>query len=101
MGSYRNRWGRRMSDLVLARVAALKTTPAPALKAMWRDLFETEPPLPRKPARLPHPGTRLRASAVGRHFCNAAAGSLRVTAPRAPVATAFGTSRSSRVLCVM
>ena len=33
-----------MSDSVLARVAALKTTPTPALKAMWRDLFETEPP---------------------------------------------------------
>jgi hypothetical protein len=25
-------------------VAALKTTPTPALKDMWRDLFETEPP---------------------------------------------------------
>ena len=33
-----------MSDSVLARVAALKTTPTPALKSMWRDLFETEPP---------------------------------------------------------
>jgi hypothetical protein len=33
-----------MTDSVLARVAALKTTPTPALKAMWRDLFETEPP---------------------------------------------------------
>ena len=35
---------------------------------------------------------RLRASAVGRHFCYDAVGSLRVTAPRAPVASAFGTS---------
>ena len=34
----------KMTDSVLARVAALKTTPTPALKAMWRDLFETEPP---------------------------------------------------------
>ena len=33
-----------MTDSVLARVAALKTTPTPALKSMWRDLFETEPP---------------------------------------------------------
>lgn len=33
-----------MTDSVLARVAALKSTPMPALKAMWRDLFETEPP---------------------------------------------------------
>ena len=33
-----------MTDSVLARVAALKTTATPALKTMWRDLFETEPP---------------------------------------------------------
>ena len=33
-----------MSDTVLARLAALKTTPTPALKQQWRDLFETEPP---------------------------------------------------------
>ena len=33
-----------MTDTVLARVAALKTTPTPDLKEMWRDLFETEPP---------------------------------------------------------
>jgi len=29
---------------VLARLAALKTTPMPDLKKQWRDLFETEPP---------------------------------------------------------
>jgi hypothetical protein len=34
-----------MSDTVLARLAALKTTPTAALKQQWRDLFETEPPL--------------------------------------------------------
>ena len=33
-----------MSDTVLARLAALKTTPTPELKRQWRDLFETEPP---------------------------------------------------------
>ncbi len=33
-----------LTDSVIARVAALKTTPTPALKTMWRDLFETEPP---------------------------------------------------------
>jgi hypothetical protein len=33
-----------MTDTVLARVAALKTTPTPALKAQWRDLFGREPP---------------------------------------------------------
>jgi hypothetical protein len=33
-----------MTDSVLARLAALKTTPTPELKKQWRDLFETEPP---------------------------------------------------------
>ena len=33
-----------MTDTVLARLTALKTTPTPALKAMWRDLFDTAPP---------------------------------------------------------
>jgi hypothetical protein len=33
-----------MTDTVLARLAALKTTPTPELKAMWRDLFDREPP---------------------------------------------------------
>ena len=33
-----------MADSVLARVAALKTTPTPDLKAMWRDLFDSEAP---------------------------------------------------------
>jgi Protein of unknown function (DUF2924) len=33
-----------MTDTVLARVAALKVLPIPALKQQWRDLFETEPP---------------------------------------------------------
>lgn len=34
-----------MSDTVLARLAALKTTPTPDLKRQWRELFDTEPPL--------------------------------------------------------
>jgi hypothetical protein len=33
-----------MTASVVARVAALKGTPTPDLKAMWRQLFETEPP---------------------------------------------------------
>ena len=54
-----------MTDTVLAQLAALKTTPTPQLKQQWRDLFDTraaalQPALPRKPARLPHPGTGLR-----------------------------------------
>lgn len=34
-----------MSDTVLARLAALKTTTTPDLKRQWRELFDTEPPL--------------------------------------------------------
>ena len=33
-----------MTDPIPARLATLKTTPTPDLKAQWRDLFETEPP---------------------------------------------------------
>ncbi len=33
-----------MSETVLARLAALKTTPTPELKAQWRTLFGKEPP---------------------------------------------------------
>jgi Protein of unknown function (DUF2924) len=33
-----------MTDTVLAQLAALKTAAAPALKAKWRALFDTEPP---------------------------------------------------------
>jgi hypothetical protein len=33
-----------VNDTVLARLAALKTTPTPDLKRQWRDLFESEPP---------------------------------------------------------
>ena len=33
-----------MADSVLARVAALKTTATPDLKAMWRGLFDAEAP---------------------------------------------------------
>ena len=33
-----------MTETVLARLAALKTTPTPELKAQWRELFGNEPP---------------------------------------------------------
>jgi hypothetical protein len=33
-----------MTDSVLAQLAALRDAPAPALKAKWRTLFDTEPP---------------------------------------------------------
>jgi len=34
-----------MSKPVIAQLAALKGMPMPALKARWRELFDTEPPL--------------------------------------------------------
>src|SRR5882757_7653529 len=33
-----------MTNTVLAQLTALKTARAPALKAKWRELFDTEPP---------------------------------------------------------
>ena len=33
-----------MTDMIVARLAALKTTPTPDLRTLWRDLFETDPP---------------------------------------------------------
>jgi len=33
-----------MTDTVLAQLTALKTAPAPVLKAKWRELFDREPP---------------------------------------------------------
>jgi hypothetical protein len=33
-----------MTDTVLAQLTALKTAPAPVLKAKWRQLFDSEPP---------------------------------------------------------
>ncbi len=33
-----------MTNIVLARIAALKSMPAPELKKQWRELFDTEPP---------------------------------------------------------
>ena len=33
-----------ITDLIPARLAALKSTSTPELKTQWRDLFETEPP---------------------------------------------------------
>ena len=33
-----------MTASILTRIAALKSTPVPALKSQWRELFGTEPP---------------------------------------------------------
>ena len=33
-----------MTDMVLTRVAALKSTPTPGLKKMWQELFDNDPP---------------------------------------------------------
>jgi hypothetical protein len=34
-----------MSDLIIARVASLRTAPFKELQQMWRELFQQEPPL--------------------------------------------------------
>ena len=54
-----------MADTVLAQLAALKTAPIGALQAEMARSLRTraaalQPALPRKPARLSHPGTGLR-----------------------------------------
>jgi hypothetical protein len=33
-----------VTDKILARIIALKTTPIPKLKQLWRDLYQNEPP---------------------------------------------------------
>ena len=33
-----------MTDSIIVRLGALKTTPTPDLRIMWRDLFDSEPP---------------------------------------------------------
>ena len=33
-----------MTDQILARIIALKATPIPKLKQLWRDLYQTDPP---------------------------------------------------------
>ena len=33
-----------MTDSVVARIAALRTTPTPDLRDMWRELFDSDPP---------------------------------------------------------
>ena len=54
-----------MADPVLAQLAALKTAPIAALKARWRELFETEPP-PYNRRFLEHRlGYRLQELAYG------------------------------------
>ena len=33
-----------MTDTIITRIAALKTTPTPDLRILWRDIFDSEPP---------------------------------------------------------
>lgn len=69
-------------ESVLARLVALKTTPMPALKQQWRDLFDKEPPPYNRPfleSRLAYriqelvygglkPETIARLEALGEEF---------------------------------
>ncbi len=33
-----------MTDTIITRIAALKATPTPDLRTLWRDIFDAEPP---------------------------------------------------------
>ena len=89
-----------MNDPVLARVAAIKTMPTPALKAMWRDLHGTEaPPYNRRflESRLAYriqelaygglkPETVKRLDALARGVEDTNAKTRRIRTDRKPVA---------------
>ena len=56
-GGSARRGGESVSrDELLARIAALKSMPAPELKKKWRELFDTEPPPFNRPAQHPTRG---------------------------------------------
>ena len=85
---------------VLARVAALKTTPTPALKQQWRDLFGKEPPPGNRPylqSRLAYrvqelaygglkPETRARLEALGEQLDGGNVVLRRIRADSRPLA---------------
>jgi hypothetical protein len=54
-----------MTDNVLARLAALKTTPTPELRKQWKDLFDTEPPLYNRRFLESRLGYRIQELAFG------------------------------------
>ena len=59
-----------MTDTVLARLAEIKTMDIGALKGMWRDLYALraaalQQEVPREPAGLSGPGTRLWRAEAG------------------------------------
>lgn len=89
-----------MSDTVLARLAALKTTPTPDLKKMWRDLFDSEPPPYNRrflESRLAYriqelafgglkPETVKRLEALGKHLDGGNITLRRIRADQKPIA---------------
>ena len=54
-----------MTDTVLARLAALKTTPTPELRRQWRDVFDSEPPRYNRRFLESRIGYRLQELAYG------------------------------------
>jgi hypothetical protein len=89
-----------MTDNVLARLASLKTTPTPALKQQWRDLFAAEPPPYNRrflESRLAYriqelaygglkPSTIARLEALGEQFDGAKPGKRKAPLDQKPIA---------------
>ena len=89
-----------MDDPVLARLAAIKTTPTPALKTMWRELYGVEaPPYNRRylESRLAYriqelaygglkPETVKRLDALARNVENLDPKTRRIRNDRKPIA---------------
>lgn len=89
-----------MTDSVLSRIAALKTTPMPELKRQWRDLFDSEPPAHNRSfleSRLAYriqelaygglkPETVERLETLGEEFYGKGSGKRRIRTEDRPIA---------------
>lgn len=89
-----------MTDTVLAQLAALKDAPAPALKAKWRTLFDTEPPpynrrflesrLAYRIQELAYGGLKKvtvdRLRVLGKQYDGKPGGRTRASSPHLPIA---------------
>ncbi|SHH41903.1 DUF2924 domain-containing protein [Bradyrhizobium erythrophlei] len=89
-----------MTDTVLAQLAALKDAPAQALKAKWRQLFDTDPPpynrrflesrLAYRIQELAYGGLKKdtieRLRVLGKQYDGKPGGRPKASSPRMPIA---------------
>jgi hypothetical protein len=89
-----------MTETILARIAALKTTLTPDLKTQWRELFDSEPPPYNRrflESRLAYriqelaygglkPETRKRLEVLGEQFADRNITSRRIRHDAMPIA---------------